>query len=92
MMGPGGRHGGLLNQETSKPKSASATLRRLVEHFAPFWPSLLAAAIFVVVATWSQVTSPELTGQLVDCYLSPAAAASGFSIPGGQSATSSNCG
>ncbi len=76
---------GFLDQEISKPKSASATLRRLVEHFAPFWPSLLAAAIFVVISTWAQVTNPELTGQLVDCYLSPAAAASGFSLPGASS-------
>src|SRR5512145_1554247 len=75
---------GFLEQETSKPKSASATLRRLVEHFAPFWPALLAAAIFVVISTWTQVTNPELTGQLVDCYLSPAAAASGFSFPAAE--------
>ncbi len=80
---------GLLDQETSKPKSAGATLGRLVEHFAPFWASLAMAAIFVVIATWAQVTSPELTGQLVDCYLSPAAAASGFSLPGAPSAPDS---
>ena len=91
MQGGPGRHGGLLSQETSKPKSTSATLGRLVQHFAPFWPALLAAAIFVVISTWTQVTSPELTGELVDCYLSPAAAASGFSLPGAQSASSSNC-
>jgi ATP-binding cassette subfamily B multidrug efflux pump len=86
---------GLLDQETSKPKSASATLGRLANHFAPFWASLLMAAIFVVIATWAQVTNPELTGQLVDCYLSPAAAASGFSLPGATGAqegsTGSNC-
>jgi len=94
MGGPGGRHGGFLNQETSKPKSASDTLGRLVKHFGPFWPALLAAAVFVVISTWAQVTNPELTGQLVDCYLSPAAAASGFSIPGtsgAQNASGSNC-
>lgn len=95
MMGPG-RHGGLLNQETSKPTSTSETLARLARHFAPFWPALLAAVLFVVIATWAQVTSPELTGELVDCYLSPAAAASGFSFPGApsgsdQSASGSNC-
>jgi ATP-binding cassette subfamily B protein len=92
--GPGGRHGGLLDQETSKPKSASATLGRLGQHFAPFWPSLLAAALFVIISTWAQVTNPELTGQLVDCYLSPAAAASGFSFPGAGGASNqagSNC-
>ena len=94
MMGPGGRHGGFLNQETLKPTSTSETLGRLVKHFGPFWPVLLAAVVFVVIATWAQVTSPELTGQLVDCYLSPTAAASGFSLPGAsgsQSASGSNC-
>jgi ATP-binding cassette, subfamily B, multidrug efflux pump len=92
MHGPGG----LLNQETSKPKSVNETLGRLAKHFAPFWPALLAAAIFVVIATWAQVTNPELTGQLVDCYLSPVAASNGFSFPGAaaandQSASGSNC-
>jgi ATP-binding cassette subfamily B protein len=94
MMGGPGRHGGLLNQETSKPKSTSQTLGRLVEHFAPFWPSLLMAAVFVIISTWAQVTSPELTGQLVDCYLAPAASSAGFSFPGAataQSGSSSNC-
>lgn len=97
MGGPGGgRHGGFLNQETLKPKSTSETLGRLVKHFGPFWPALLAAVIFVFIATWAQVTNPELTGQLVDCYLSPAVAASGFSFPGAagadnQSASGSNC-
>jgi len=86
---------GLLDQETSKPKSASTTLGRLAKHFAPFWASLLMAAVFVVISTWAQVTNPELTGQLVDCYLSPAAAASGFNLPGAaaaqDSSTGSNC-
>ncbi|MEI7846165.1 MAG: ABC transporter ATP-binding protein [Chloroflexota bacterium] len=85
---------GLLEQETSKPKSAGQTLRRLVQHFAPFWPSLLMAMVFVVISTWAQVTNPELTGQLVDCYLSPAVASSGLSFPGAstdQAATGSNC-
>ncbi len=85
---------GLLEQETSKPTSAGKTLGRLVEHFSPFWPALLAATLFVVIATWAQVTNPELTGQLVDCYLAPAASASGMSFPGAASetpSTGSNC-
>jgi ATP-binding cassette subfamily B protein len=28
--------------------------------------------VLVIVSTWANVTSPELTGQLVDCYLTPA--------------------
>jgi ATP-binding cassette subfamily B protein len=94
MMGGPGRHGGLLDQETSKPKSASQTLGRLVKHFAPFWPSLLLALVFVVISTWAQVTNPELTGQLVDCYLAPAVASGGLSFPGAasqQTSASSSC-
>ena len=94
MMGGPGRHGGLLGQETFKPKSAGQTLARLGQHFAPFWASLLAASIFVIISTWAQVTNPELTGQLVDCYLSPAVASSGMSFPGASTASSpsdSNC-
>lgn len=85
---------GLLDQETSKPTSAGKTLGRLVEHFSPFWPALLAALIFVVISTWAQVTNPELTGQLVDCYLTPPAASTGMSMPGASSeapAAGSNC-
>ena len=64
----------LLDRETSKPKSASQTLARLAGHFKPFWPALLLVAVLMVVSTWAQVTTPELTGQIVDCYLAPAAA------------------
>ncbi len=96
MMGGPGRHGGMFGQETLKPKSVSTTLARLGRHFAPFWASLLLAATFVVISTWAQVTNPELTGQLVDCYLSPAVSNSGFSLPGAaasadQPASGSNC-
>ena len=65
---------GLLDRETSKPKRASETLGRLAKYFKPFWYAVLLAVIFVVLSTWSQVTTPELTGQVVDCYLAPAAA------------------
>lgn len=67
----------LLRQEISKPKSAGQTLGRLAGYFKPFWPAFLLAGIFIIVSTWAQVTTPELTGQIVDCYLAPAAA-SGF--------------
>ena len=80
MGGPGGARG-LLDREISKPQSAGKTLGRLAQHFKPFWFSLLVAAVFVVISTWTQVTNPELTGQVVDCYLTPAAA-SAFSLPG----------
>jgi ATP-binding cassette subfamily B protein len=83
-----------MERETSKPKSAGATLARLGRHFGPFWYAILAAAIFVIVSTWTQVTTPELTGQLVDCYLAPAAASAFGSFPGAsgeQNNSQSNC-
>jgi ATP-binding cassette subfamily B multidrug efflux pump len=59
----------LINQESAKPKRVSETLGRLGSYFRPFWPMLVLAAVLVIFSTWAQVTTPELTGQLVDCYL-----------------------
>ncbi|OGO12970.1 MAG: ABC transporter [Chloroflexi bacterium RBG_13_68_17] len=90
----GGPRGDLLNRETSKPKRAGQTLARLARRFTPYWPMLVLAAFSVVLSTWAQVTSPQLTGQLVDCYLTPAAASAFGSFPGAsgeQNASQSNC-
>ena len=65
----------LLEQEILKPKRTGETLRRFGGYFKPYWYALVLAALLVVLSTWSQVTPPELTGQLVDCYLSPASLA-----------------
>jgi len=70
--GSGPRH--LFEQETLKPVRTGETLARFGVYFRPYWLSLILAALLVVISTWAQVTSPELTGQLVDCYLTPAAA------------------
>jgi ATP-binding cassette subfamily B protein len=83
----------LLLAETSKPKNTFATLARLGRYFAPWWPALLAAAIFIILSTWAQVTTPELSGLLVDCYLTPSASSTGFGNFASQSssAAQSNC-
>jgi len=84
----------LLNQETSKPKRAGQTLARLARLFAPYWPMLVLASVAVIASTWAQVTSPQLTGQLVDCYLAPSAAGAFGSFPGASgedNASQSNC-
>ncbi len=78
MMGGPGRFGNIMNQETLKPRSLSSTLGRLVQYFGRFWPAVVLAVLFVVVATWSQVTTPELTGQATDCFLVPMGANSSF--------------
>ncbi len=85
----GPRH--IMFQDSVKPKNTGQTLARLGKHFAPFWPMLLLAVVFVVVSTWTQVTSPELNGQLVDCYLTQiASSATGGSAAQGASSFMGN--
>ncbi|MBE0671488.1 MAG: hypothetical protein IH588_12945, partial [Anaerolineales bacterium] len=67
-----GRAGNFLNQETIKPRNLSETLGRLGNYFGRFWYMIIIAVLFVVVSTWTQVTSPELMGQATDCFLVPA--------------------
>jgi ATP-binding cassette subfamily B multidrug efflux pump len=92
MMGGGhNRFGGMLNQETLKPRNLSETLGRLGKYFGRFWYVIALAVLFVVIATWSQVTSPELIGQATDCFLVPAG---GMSMPmgmGESQQTKSSC-
>ena len=73
MMGGGhGRFGNALNQDSIKPRNLSETLGRLGQYFGRFWYMIALAILFVVVSTWTQVTSPELLGQATDCFLVPA--------------------
>ena len=90
-----GGHGGarMFGSETLKTRDVRNTLLRFGHYFRPFWPMLALIAIVVVVNTWTQVTTPDLTGQVVDCYLTPAVANT-FTIPGQPQATTSaqsNC-
>jgi len=89
-------HGGprhMMGQENVKLQNPGKTLRRLGSYFAPWWPVLLLAVVFVVVSTWSQVTTPELNGQLVDCYLTQVGAAATGSdfLSGTVGSSESNC-
>jgi ATP-binding cassette, subfamily B, multidrug efflux pump len=92
------RFGEMLNRETIKPRNVSETLARLGKYFISFWYVIALAALFVVVSTWTQVTTPELTGQATDCFLVPAGASAfeGFGLPAVQSGsqtqqTTSSC-
>ncbi len=67
-----GNFRGLLEQETSKPKSAGETLRRLASYFRPYWAALLVVLALMALNAWVQVLGPILNGQAVDCYLTPA--------------------
>jgi ATP-binding cassette subfamily B protein len=68
------RFGGMLNQETLKPRNLGETLARLGSYFSRFWYMILLAVVFVIFATWTQVTTPELMGQATDCFLVPTGA------------------
>src|SRR5689334_25179253 len=71
MMGPMGGPGRLLNTETSKPKSVGATLARFWPYFQPRWYALVLVLIMLIVTTWTQVFTPELFGQAIDCFIVP---------------------
>ena len=89
-----GRAGGFLNQETMKPRNLSETLGRLGTYFGRFWYMIVLAVFFVIVSTWTQVTSPELMGQATDCFLVPAggnAFASLVPVPASDQKTISSC-
>jgi ATP-binding cassette subfamily B protein len=88
----------IFGGEVSKPVKVSVTLRRFARYFKPYLPQYLLVLIMMLVASWSQVKAPELIGQAVDCYMTPAAA-SAFaeegsalsSFLGNESGTESNC-
>jgi ATP-binding cassette subfamily B protein len=95
MMGGGMRHA-MLEQETSKPRNIGSTLSRFGRYFRQYWYAFVIALALIVVATWTQVTTPELTGQITDCFLVPsgvAALSPTAPIQGAQQAqaSQSNC-
>jgi hypothetical protein len=47
----------VLNQETLKPRNLGETLGRLGKYFGSFWYMIVLAVFFVVISTWTQVTS-----------------------------------
>ena len=65
----------LLRQEASKPTAVGVTLRRFWVYFQRTGHVLVAVGILVVVSTYLQVLMPDLMGQVVDCYLTPATVA-----------------
>ena len=57
--------------EASKPKSLRSTLARFWQQFEGRRFALVLVLVLAVFSAWTQVISPDLTGQLVDCYLTP---------------------
>ena len=50
----------------------SATLRRFWQYFTHYKLILLGVAVLVIATTYIQVVTPDLLGQAVDCYITPA--------------------
>jgi len=96
MFGDANRLRQLMSADQMKPKNLNETLGRFANYFAKYWPALIVVMLLIIVSTWTQVTSPELTGQAVDCFLAPAASAA-FNFPGfgnsaeGETPISANC-
>jgi len=61
----------LLDQETSKPKNVMTTLGRYRSYVGRYSIGLVFVAMFILVAAWGSVAAPDLTGQMVDCYIAP---------------------
>ncbi|MCC6893467.1 MAG: ABC transporter ATP-binding protein [Anaerolineae bacterium] len=59
----------LMENENTKPKSVSQTLARFWPYFRQRWFALVIVMVLMVVTTWTQVESPRLIGQTVDCYI-----------------------
>lgn len=73
-----------FGQDVSKARSVSSTLKRLWAYFRHYSWLLLIVAVLIIASTYMTVLIPDLTGQAVDCYLGPyaAATAGGFSFDG----------
>lgn len=74
----------IMSQDTLKPKKVSETLARFGYYFRPYWAALALSVLLVVVATWTQVVTPGMIGQVVDCYLTQPAATALADFPGAE--------
>lgn len=68
MMGmDGGRR--IFEREVVKPQDLSKTMGRFAQYFRPYWYLVAITFVLVMVSTWTQIYSPQIIGQAVDCYL-----------------------
>ena len=70
----GGRR--IFERDALKPKNLGQTLGRFAGYFRPYWFAMVMAMVLIVANTWTQVITPDLIGQAVDCYLFPTSPAS----------------
>ncbi len=64
-----GNRNELFKQETIKASNLGGTLARLGKYFGKFWYTLTLALLLITISTWTQVITPELSGQATDCFL-----------------------
>src|SRR5207253_1069155 len=80
--------------EAQKPAAVRATLARMWKHFRTYAHLLILVGVLIVVSTYIQVLIPDLMGQAVDCFLTPATI-SAFVQPAGtdgpRPAGATNC-
>ncbi len=77
------RRAELYSMEVTKPQSVGTTLRRLWGYFRNYYFALFLVVAAIVAGTYMQVLIPDLTGQVVDCYLGPFGARTlGGNLPG----------
>lgn len=87
------RQAQLLGAEVSKARQVGPTLKRFWNYFSHRKGLLVLVAILVIIGTYMQVVIPDLTGQAVDCYLTPItmqALGGDGSLPFGNPAGASN--
>lgn len=65
------RQAQLLGGEVIKARRIGPTLRRFWNYLKQYRLVLLLTLLLVIAGTYMQVLIPDLTGQAVDCYLSP---------------------
>jgi len=71
----GGGRGGpqmMFMQETSKPQNVGVTLSRFWEFFKHYKLPLFGVIMLILISTYLQVLTPDLIGQAVDCFITPA--------------------
>ncbi len=87
----------ILGTETRKATSVRQTMKRLGGYFRRYTLIMIIIAILLVVGTYMQVLVPDLTGQVVDCYITPYAVQStsgGFdlsALPNSGADETDNC-
>ncbi len=59
----------LLDMETSKAKSLGSTLWNFFLYFRRYGLGAILSFTLIAIASWTQIVSPMLIGQAVDCYL-----------------------